>query len=496
MTVDITKLRILVIEDNLGDAVLLEEYLRQTELDLEELVHALNLEDALKSAEKSEPHVIFLDLTLPDSQGIESFTRINQRFSHIPVIILSGTNDTALTLDAIAEGAQDYLSKNELSGSMLQKSIRYSIERKKSQESVRLSNERFNEVSNASQDGIWDWNVKNNDFYCNDALINSFGYNKEEIMQGYTWWYANIFEEDREKANSRFQKALVGDAKSWQHEYRFSCADGSVKHIFGRGIILRDSNGVAYRLMGIMQNITAMYELQETLTREKVDRQRQLAEATIEGQEKERAELGRELHDNINQLLAATKLYLSVSITKTEMREEMIQRSISNLTHCMEEIRKLSKALVPPSIGLINLDDALHDLTEPLNFSGTLKVETYVNIENSSLSLKQQINVYRIVQEQLNNIVKHSGASHAQISVVEIDGHIDLAIADDGNGFDPNHKQDGIGLKNIQSRVEILQGKMEISSEKGKGFILKISFPAIDSDSILQDPGEQLASIH
>jgi two-component system, NarL family, sensor histidine kinase UhpB len=476
---DLTGLTVLIIEDNPGDAVLLGEYLRMTELSFNEILHASTLAAAFNLAEKRTPDIIFLDLSLPDSKGVEALDMLSQKLQNVPIIVLSGLNKGATTLDAIAAGAQDYLVKGDFSIALLQKSILYSIERKKTHERIRASDERFHAISTASDDAIWDWNLRTGEFFSNDALSYSFGYTKEEVSRGHSWWYENLHKADRDKANESLQKALLSGTEKWQHEYRFICSDKRVKYIYGRGIILRDSAGIAYRLIGIMQDITPVYELRQTLALEQITKQRQLAQATIEGQEKERAELGKELHDNINQLLAATKLYLSMAATKPEVRDEMIGKSITNLNDCMEEIRKLSKALVPPSIGLINLSDAVADLTETMQLGGKLKISSYVDVEQASLSHKQQLNVYRIVQEQLNNILKHAHATQAEVSIME-DSHgtVELVITDNGRGFDTDVKYEGIGLKNIQSRTEILDGTMSISSEKGKGCMLKITFKA------------------
>src|SRR6188474_44332 len=141
-------LNILMVEDNTGDQFLLSELLSASDLTIKSLVSAIRLDDALHQLKKPID-IILLDLSLPDSSGIETFNAINRLFGKTPVVILSGLTDTRLALDAIALGAQDYLIKGDFDEKLLSKTIRYSIERKRNMEELQASNERYNLVSKA-----------------------------------------------------------------------------------------------------------------------------------------------------------------------------------------------------------------------------------------------------------------------------------------------------------------------------------------------------------
>ncbi|MEA5569714.1 response regulator [Calothrix sp. UHCC 0171] len=136
-------LKVLLIEDNPGDVFLLREFLADVSSFQFQLTPAESLRDALNCIENNKFDVILLDLSLPDSQGLESFVQIRDRVPSIPVIVLTGLDDETLALTAMQQGAQDYLVKGEVSGDLLVRCMRYAIERQRSEEALRHSEERF-----------------------------------------------------------------------------------------------------------------------------------------------------------------------------------------------------------------------------------------------------------------------------------------------------------------------------------------------------------------
>jgi signal transduction histidine kinase len=216
----------------------------------------------------------------------------------------------------------------------------------------------------------------------------------------------------------------------------------------------------------------------EQLMRERVEHQRKLVRASIESQERERAEIGRELHDNINQILAVTKAYIEASVQEKDMQEELAQRSIRNLQLAINEIRKISKSLVPPVMDKNGFIDSVHDLIENIRLVNPFDINfTYEKEYLRNVSPQQQLALYRIVQEQFNNIIKHAQAHSVVIELSEKNNCIDLNIKDDGQGFDPKERRKGVGLSNILSRIELFDGKLEVISSKGQGCTLKIHVP-------------------
>ncbi len=192
-------------------------------------------------------------------------------------------------------------------------------------------------------------------------------------------------------------------------------------------------------------------------------------------QERERFELGQELHDNINQILATSKLYLDVAIEEREPRMELLTKSRNNIGMAIEEIRRLSKELITPSLNDLGLIQSIKELIRSIQMVKKMKIRLSISgFGRKRPQPEQKINIYRIIQEQLNNILKHAQASSVAIDLNKHLEQIRLRVEDDGKGFDPRARRNGVGISNIISRAELYNGKVEIDSAPGKGCRLEV----------------------
>lgn len=471
-------LNILVVEDNPGDYFLFTEYLRLTNLPIRELYHAEKLQEALEIIQDHTPDLIFLDLTLPDSEGIHSFTRLNDQAPHISIIVLSGLSDTQVALNTIVTGAQDYLVKGEFDEKLLAKSIQYSIERKKILQKVVENYERYNTLIKATNDTIWDWDLRTNEILWNEGITNIFGFKSIDVQNTIEWHNQKIHPDDRERVMQKIDQCIHEGKDQWQEEYRYLSATGTYRFVFDRGYILRTDQRKPYRVIGAMMDITERKKMQEELLRSQIETQKLITQITIQTQEQERREIGRELHDNINQILATAKLCVDMAMNDEDVRKELLYKSYDNISKAINEIRYLSKNLVPPSLGDIGLKEALLEMIENMTVSPDLNIRIKANDQHiETLSNNKKLILYRIVQEQMNNIVKHARATQADIELKTSRKKAHLIIKDNGIGFDPKQKAKGIGLNNIVSRVEMQNGNMEIISSNGHGCVLKVDIP-------------------
>ncbi len=351
-------------------------------------------------------------------------------------------------------------------------------DRKKIEESLRVSVERSNILSRATNDAVWDWDLVNDVVQWNDALQILFGVRLDDVVKMPDWWEQNIHPDDRVRVTKRIRNHIDKAIENWQDEYRFMCSDGSYKSVFDRGYLMLDKNNKPYRMIGAMVDLTERKKLQEELSTQTISRQRQITEATIMAQERERAEIGRELHDNINQILTTTKMYLDMALTEKDISEELTIKSHSNISTAIEEIRSLSKSLVPPSLGDIGLRAAVQEMINNLKISPKLTITLKTTgIAKAVIPGNIQLMVFRIVQEQMNNVLKHSQATIAEVKLALAKHLLVVTVTDNGVGFDPRTKTKGIGLSNIASRAEVHKGEMEVISSPGEGCILKISIP-------------------
>jgi len=229
----------------------------------------------------------------------------------------------------------------------------------------------------------------------------------------------------------------------------------------------------------LILNETQRKQLEQQVLEQTVNQQKLITEITLQAQEKEKSELGIELHDNINQILAAAKMYLDLHIAKQPSSDNSIQRSHDHVERALHEIRKLSHSLVTPSLGAErDLFEAIKDLVCDQTTGSNIEVHFHNQLDPELIiSETRKVVCYRVVQEQMTNILKYAQASSIHITLGSANNFLHLTIEDNGKGFDPNFKTKGIGLKNIKSRVELYSGDMKIISQPGKGCLLKITIP-------------------
>ncbi len=587
---------ILTVEDNPSDLFLLEHMLRSSDLEIQQLYSTDTIAEASRLLGEREIQLVLLDLSLPDSWGIHSYMQLKPVVQRIPVIILTGLSDTKVALEAIKEGAQDYLVKSELTDGLLAKTIQYSLERKRNLEYLRESNERFNTVVMATNDAIWDWDIAAGKLsVVGDTYEQLFGHDMADAASPEELWKSVMHPDDFKRVVSKLNRAIrEGSAGKWEDEYRLRKAGGEYAYVHDRGYIIHTA-GMA-RMIGAIQDITARKRSEEIILaseeryrqlfyknpfptwifdpdslqimevndaarekygfsreefgrltmrdlhaegeadqfmgelREKTEgklgagarlwhhhnkwgrvmiveitshpmdymgkacvqvivndvterirlekelalqqklKQQQITEVVLGAQERERYELGQELHDNINQILATSKLYLDVAIEEKEPRLELLAKSRKNISVAIEEIRKLSKDLITPSLNDLGLTQSIKELIRSIQSVGKMRIRLNISgLDEAELLPEQKINIYRIIQEQLNNILKHAQAGEVVIELNKVKEQVRLRLADDGKGFDPRVRRKGVGISNIISRAELYNGKVEIESAPGKG---------------------------
>lgn len=471
-------LNILVVEDNPGDYLLLKKYLQLTQLLVSNISHAENMAAVPAVIKDNSLDIALLDLTLPDSTGIDSVISLDRLLPKIPIIVFSGLSAIEIAIESISLGAQDYLIKGEFDEKLLTKSVQYSIERKKTLQRLEESNKRYEYISMATHDIIWEWDLHTNEVIRSHSFSVIFGYSEKQVNNNHDFLKQNIHPDDRERVIYKMNYCIENNIQSWQDEYRFRAADGYYKYVFDRGYTLYNAEGKPFRIIGAMMDITERRRLEQELVAQELSQHKLITETTIQAQEKERNELGKELHDNINQILATVKMYLGMAKDKQDIPLDLVGKSYDYVNEAMEEIRKLSHSLVAPSLGDMGLHEALEDLAYEVNITNGLQVQLLNEMNNHQvLDDKKELMLYRIVQEQLNNIGKHAQAKTVVIQLKTKDENLLLSITDDGVGFDATKKAKGIGLKNISSRVEFYSGNLNIISTPGKGCKLELIIP-------------------
>ncbi len=212
------------------------------------------------------------------------------------------------------------------------------------------------------------------------------------------------------------------------------------------------------------------------------EEEKRVAQQIINAQDEERQYIGSELHDNVNQVLAASQINLDLAMLKLQEKERallLMEKSRGLIEQAVHEIRKLSHELAPDMFEMTSLKQMIEQLFAGINSNNRFEVSLYFEeLEDVILNSDIQKNLYRIVQEQIKNILKHSGATEIKITFKQKDNLIKMRIYDNGKGFNMEEpRKGGIGLKSIKRRVELFNGKFKVNSAVGEGCEIIIQIP-------------------
>ena len=205
-----TEIQVLLVEDNDGDARLVRTYLHKAEHLRFSLERADRLGKGLERLQQGGIDVVLLDLTLPDSQGIETFERAVVAAPDVPIIVMTGIDDSALALKAVGDGAQDYLVKRQVDTHLLVRSIRYAIERKHFEEKVRVSEERYSLAVDGANDGVWDWDLQTDEVYFSGRWKALLGFRNDELQGGIEQWLERVHPDDVDRLRNEIRAHLDG----------------------------------------------------------------------------------------------------------------------------------------------------------------------------------------------------------------------------------------------------------------------------------------------
>jgi len=215
--------------------------------------------------------------------------------------------------------------------------------------------------------------------------------------------------------------------------------------------------------------LTKQLELNETRARQQQD----ILRNTISAQEKERKRIAQDLHDEVGAMLSVVKLNVGRIEKKSEqsVAKDLATETKAYLDEVITQVRRISRALLPPSLEKLGLYFALEELSNWVNKSEQLKIICWKSGEQFRFDTKNELAVFRIVQELLNNAIKHSQAGIININArFSSDSNLMISVTDNGKGFVMKDKMNsGLGLKNLESRSQIMDAKFKMKSVPGKG---------------------------
>ena len=469
MIKDNRSFQILVIEDNPGDFTIVKAFLLEQIL-TPVIVQAQTFKQASTILSLGEMifDVILLDLTLPDKSGEELVTKMLRLASSSPVIVLTGHTNIDFSIKSITLGVSDYLIKDDLTVTTIYKSIIYSIERKKITFKLKESEKRYSDLFRLSPQPMYVYDLQTFCFVqVNRAAIKQYGYTEEEFLD----MKVNDIGVEEETGKG------VVNIQSMQANGGYT---GKVLHAKKSGEIMEVDIFCSPMIIDHKKflSVIAIDVTEKNLYEHK------MIKAIIKTQEDERYEIGGELHDNVCQLLATSQLSLGM------LKQSMAPSGLEWFTKCkdyiglaLDEIRNLSHRLAPAFFNNSDLEEAFELLLRSFNVQNSYQISLHFDaaIKQYSLTLELQLNLYRILQEQLKNILKYADAASIAVDVLLFNNKLKMRIVDDGKGFNTDTVKYGIGMANMKRRTELFYGKFFVDSSPGNGceIIIEVPFTAL-----------------
>jgi diguanylate cyclase (GGDEF)-like protein/PAS domain S-box-containing protein len=249
--------RVLMIEDAVAEAALIHKMLRRDETRAFEVVHEVKLAPGLKRLESEHFDLVLLDLNLPDMSGPSGCQRIHRISPLIPIVVFTNQDSEELALQAVREGAQDYLIKREIDAKSLNRAIRYAIERQRTEARLRESEERYALAVAGANDGIWDWDRKAGRVHYSPRWREIMGVaTGEPIENRFEEWLNRIHPKDRGAFESALDDILHGNNDHLEHEHRIRVANGQTQWVLVRGLAVRDRDGKVLRMAGSISDVS------------------------------------------------------------------------------------------------------------------------------------------------------------------------------------------------------------------------------------------------
>ena len=356
----------------------------------------------------------------------------------------------------------------------------HDITRRKKGEEER---KRISSILEATSDLVGIADIDQKVIYLNKGGREMLGYGETEDITGK--YIAAFLDEENYKAISEVYLPIALKVGKWSGELNILTKTGKAVNVSVVIIIHKTADGKPQYISAIARDISERKKaeknlklMEQKILTQKIEGQKKITRAIIQAQEKERNHLGQELHDNINQILAATKLHLDIAGRDNPALKHIVTYPIELISSAIGEIKQLSARHVTPTKN-INLKELVTKIVNEFGENTSVKMDFIFNVNQKIKDDNLKLNVYRIIQEQLNNIHKHADARHVSIVIESSDLFLHLQVTDDGNGFDMKKKRKGIGISNIMNRVESFNGSMKIKTSPGQGCRTDIYIPFI-----------------
>ena len=492
-------LTVLLIEDNPGDARLIREMLIHDTGDSYMIQHVDTLREGIAILETVEFDVALVDLTLPDGSGLETPATVRAAAPRLPIVVLTGFDDRGIGLQALQIGAQDYLVKGDTTSATLQRALRYAVERKRIEadeqehlatiEALRdslaalTSTLDLDEVLDRVLDNISRviphqaatvMLVENSQVRVVRARVEGVG---QQVHSG----LVPVDSDSLLTAVIRNGETLRLDDQPCPHPEPNSVR--AVMSLLAAPIQLAEQViGVisVYRAQSFSEADSQRLRLFAEQAAIALRNARQFWDTSALAALQERQRLARDLHDSVTQTLFSASVIAETVLKLWPGRPERIEPMLRQLhqlnTGALAEMRVLLLELRPTALEGVSLHDLLVQLVTSMRSRKKLDI-LFEFDEYPALPFEVKEALYRITQEALNNVLKHSRATHAEVRLkyVPSDNALLLCICDNGGGFDEGQpKSTSLGMTIMHERAQAIGAALNIDNQPDRGVTVQV----------------------
>ena len=471
-------MRILMVENNPDDARLLREHLMVGDRSAEafQVVHVDRLVPAMDALDTSGFDAVLLDLSLPDSQGIETLAKVRTAKPGMPIVVLSSLEDEVLGLQLLQRGAQDYLVKGEVTASLLRRSLRYAVERKRAEVELRTSEVFLQSIVE---------NIPHMIFVKDAGELRFVRFNKagEELL-GHTRQHLigksdyDLFPKEEADFFTAADRDVLRNRKVLDIPEEPILTEGKgLRHLHTKKIPILDETGRPVYLLGISEDITERLRAENQLQRS-FELLRTLSQRLDVVREQERTRIARELHDELGVRMTCMKMDLSRllammrdSIFPREKMEEKIRAMNAEVDTTIAEVQRLAAELRPGVLDDLGLVAAIEWQCQDFERRSGIRCLCEASFDEIKISPSRATAAFRICQEALVNVARHAKATFVRVLVKESGDGVLIEIQDNGQGIPAEKLNDpaSLGLLGMKERSMAIGGSLEIAGWPGKG---------------------------
>ena len=399
----------------------------------------------------------------PEEDTILARLRRGERIEHFETVRVAKSGkrlDVSLTISPVRD-----LKGHVIGASKIARDI---SDRKRIEDALRESQAQLTLALESSRTAIFDWDIVEKRGMWSDQMAALYDFNPAAGYISAEEWRKLFHPLDVDRLAHEYER-IAKNVDKFQFEFRTIRPDGEVRWILSHGRIVRDAHGNAIRLIGTHTDITDRKQVEE------MARVRELSGKLLHAQDAERRRIARELHDSAGQIVAALQMQLIPMETDAEKSNPEIatgiRQSLDLIEQLSQELRTVSYLLHPPLLDELGLPSALRWYVEGFSERSKIDVQLELAPDLGRLPADMETTLFRIVQESLTNIHRHSGSKRAQIQIRRSADEVSVKVRDYGKGMpaaksNGSSLRSGVGIQGMQERVRQLNGRFEIQSRR------------------------------